>query len=217
MSLRQNPFEAVFAEHAGAIPVDFLRALALHESGFDPAVVNPQSKATGLFQITQVALDAYNDRQKTSHALAELTDPALSTRVAVDHIGRIQLAYARHPALQTDWQDRRFVELLVYGWNAGHNGVAGLVGKLEAGGLPVERITADAVRQLAARTSRSPYLASPSRVAWAKAVAASYFADGEGAAGPAVASVASMASAAAFLVGIGAIGLSAWLAEKARR
>jgi soluble lytic murein transglycosylase-like protein len=217
MRSRENPFEALFAEQAGSIPVGFLTALALHESGFDPNAVNPKSKATGLFQITQVALDAYNGRHKTTHALDELKDPALSTKVAVDHIGRILLAYARHPALQIDWQSRRFLELLVYGWNAGHNGVAGLVGKLEAGGLPAERITVETVRQLAAKTSRSPYLASPSRAAWARAVATSYLGESGEPSSPAVASVASMASAAVFLVGVGAIGLAAWLSEKARR
>ena len=211
---REIPFEALFAERAGSVPVPFLRALALHESGFNPQIVNPKSHATGLFQITATALESYNARNRTAHVLADLTDPTLSTEVAVDHIGRILAVYAEHPSLKTDWTSRRFVELLVFGWNAGHNGVAWLAGKLEARrGISPDRITVDTVRQLAGQISNSPYLSSGSRVVWAKAVTRTYFGDEPLPGGP---SLVSMAATGAFVLGLISLGVGAALADRGR-
>lgn len=217
MALRQGPFDVLFAEHAGSIPVEYLRALASNESGLDPHSVNPRSNATGLFQITQVALDAYNARHGPQYKLADLVDPTLNTTVAVDHIGRILLLYDEHPALKPDWSSRRFVELLTFGWNAGHNGVAWLVGKLEASGIPPDRITIDTVSQLAGQVTRNPNLTSLARVAWAKLVTRQFFGDQISGGGRGGSALASIAAAGAFVIGMGALAVSMALAEKARR
>lgn len=173
-SLSSSPFEALFVKYGGvsAIPVAYLRALAYRESGFRPDVVHPSSRATGLFQITKVALDTYNRRNRTAHALEQLKDPELNTRVAAQHLVSVIGAYRRHRSLQPDWQSRRWVELLTLGWNAGHNAIARLVAKMEASRIPLERITVDSVRQLAAASAGTgKYVAEPGRVAWSKSVA----------------------------------------------
>src|SRR5258708_31809918 len=94
---RPNPFDGLFAERAGEIPVPFLHALAEHESGFRPDEVNPKG-AFGLFQITQGALDGYNARHGTNHTATDILRPELNTEIAVDHIQRILALYAQHPA-----------------------------------------------------------------------------------------------------------------------
>lgn len=167
-----NKLDELFRRHAGSIPVSYLRALAYHESGFNPRIVNPKSNATGLFQITSVALADFNREQGTRHELTELTDPDLVTRVAVRHLGNVIKVYGSVASLKPDWTSRRFIELLTLGWNAGHNAVVRLVKSLEAQGIPQERVTVDTVGQLASKL-RVPYVSEPARLAWAKAVATS--------------------------------------------
>jgi hypothetical protein len=209
-SRRPSPFEALFAEHAGDLPVALLRALAFHESSFNPRDVNPAG-AFGLFQITRPALDGYNVRHGTTHEPADLLDPELNTTIAVDHLQRILATYAPHPALKADWASRRFVELLVFGWNAGHNGVVRIVGRMEATGLPPDRITIDTVSQLAAPGT---HLASPKNVGYAKAVARTYF--GETVTGGGGGPVASGGGVGTFLLGIGILGLTIAVAPRGR-
>jgi hypothetical protein len=162
--------DGLFARHAGPIPVPFLRALAYHESGFNPRNVNAKSNATGLFQITAVALADFNRQNGTKHGLADLVDAELATRVAVRHLGEILKLYATVSSLRPDWTSRRFLELLVFGWNSGHNGVARLAKALEAQGIGADRVTVDTVGQLAT-TTKVPYLSEPARISWAKTVA----------------------------------------------
>lgn len=209
---RPSPFDALFAELAGDLPVALLRALAQHESSFQPAEINPKG-AYGLFQITQGALDGYNARHETSYTPTDILTPELNTEIAVDHIHRILARYAEHPALKTDWADRRFVELLIFGWNVGHNGVAGIVGKLEAAGLPPARITIDTVSQLAAQVSHNANLSSVKHVAYARAVARTYFGDDVIDAGPRLASISGVVT---FLLGLGVLGLTIAVAPRGR-
>jgi len=216
--VRSSPFDALFTEHAGAdIPVGLLRALAYHESSFRPEEVNPAG-AFGLFQITRPALDDYNKRHGTSHTTAEILDPALNTTIAADHIRRILALYAQHSALATDWQSRRFVELLVWGWNVGHNGVAHIVGRMEAAGLPADRITVDTASQVAAQVSRNPNLSSAKHLAYAKAVARTFFGDAVSGGPPPVASGggASSGGLGTLLLGAGVLGLAVAVAPRGR-
>jgi membrane-bound lytic murein transglycosylase MltF len=215
-SRHPSPFEPLFAEHAGDLPVALLCALAFHESSFNPRDVNPAG-AYGLFQITRPALDGYNARHATNHEPADLLDPELNTTIAVDHLQRILATYAQHPALQTDWASRRFVELLVFGWNAGHNGVARIVARMEASGLSPDRITIDTVTQLAAPGT---HLASPKNVGYAKAVTRTYFGEtvtgGGGGAAGGEGPVASGRGIGTFLLGVGILGLTIAVAPRGR-
>jgi hypothetical protein len=165
-----NKLDDLFARNAGPIPVFYLRALAYHESGFNPQNVNPKSNATGLFQITSTALADFNKANGTNHGMAALVDPNLATQVAVRHLSAILKLYGAIPSLRPDWNSRRFVELLTFGWNSGHNGVARLAKMLEAQGVGGERVTVDTVGQLAGKL-KVPYLSEPARITWAKAVA----------------------------------------------
>ncbi len=176
-----HPFDPLFAKHAQAkaIPPAYMRALAYRESGFHPAIVHPQSHATGLFQITKVALDGYNQRSGSSLALAHLVDPDTNTRVAADHLAHVISVFNKHPALKPDWSSRRWVELLTLAWNAGHNALASIAAKLAAHGIPPERITVDAVNQVApAEGPLARFLADPARARWAKSVAALFLGGG---------------------------------------
>jgi hypothetical protein len=181
MAIQQSPFEPMFAKHASTfgIPHAYLRTLAYKESGFRPAVVHPRSRATGLFQITSIALNAFNQRNRSGLQLAHLVDPEINTRVAAEHLARVIDVYRSYRSLQPDWSSQRWVELLTLGWNAGHNAVAQIAGRLEAQRIPPERITVDTVSQVAATLGGSAvYVGDPARVAWAKSVAAMFLGKG---------------------------------------
>ncbi len=175
MALQTTGPGSVFARYAGVVPENYLRVLAYKESGFRPDVVHPQSKATGLFQITNVALQSFNQRNGTSFQLPQLVDPDLNTRVASQHLAGVINVYKKYPSLQPNWNSRRWLELLTLGWNAGHNAVASIVGRMEATGLPADRINADTVSQAAAAIGgKAKYVGNTSRVAWAKSVASKF-------------------------------------------
>lgn len=164
-------------KYAGAdLPPAYLRALVEYESGGNPRDVNPDSGAAGLLQITRGALRDYNEREATKFDATDLLDPDLNLAIGVALLRRIIDSYrTNHPdSLAPDWRSPRWVSLLTLGWNAGYSekaGVGAAVRKLEAAGVPPDRITADAVSQLAGRAEGlSRYLAMPSRVAWAKRV-----------------------------------------------
>lgn len=167
--------ESPFARYAGVVPENFLRILAFKESGFRPEVVHPKSHATGLFQITSTALNTFNQRNQTNVALAQLVDPDLNTRVASQHLAGVINVYKKYRSLQPDWTSRRWLELLTLGWNAGHNAIANIAKRMEAAGLPNERINIDTVRQAAeAVGGSSKYVADPARVSWSKSVASMF-------------------------------------------
>ncbi len=175
MALQTTGPGSVFARYAGVVPENYLRVLAYKESGFRPDVVHPQSKATGLFQITNTALSSFNQRNATSLQLPQLVDPDINTQVASQHLAGVINVYKKYRALQPDWNNRRWLELLTLGWNAGHNAVAQIVGRMEATGLPVDRINVDTVSQAAAAIGgKAKYVGDSARVAWSKSVAAKF-------------------------------------------
>jgi hypothetical protein len=167
--------ESPFARYSGVVPENFLRILAFKESGFRPEVVHPKSHATGLFQITSTALNTFNQRNNTKVGLAQLVDPDLNTRVASQHLAGVINVYKKYRSLQPDWTSRRWLELLTLGWNAGHNAIANIAGRMEAAGIPNERINIDTIRQTAESVGgSSKYVADPARVSWSKSVAAMF-------------------------------------------
>ena len=167
--------ESPFARYAGVVPENFLRILAFKESGFRPEVVHPKSHATGLFQITSTALNTFNQRNRSNVGLAQLVDPDLNTRVASQHLAGVIKVYKKYRSLQPDWTSRRWLELLTLGWNAGHNAIANIAGRMEAAGIPNERINIVTIRQTAESVGgSSKYVADPARVSWSKSVAAMF-------------------------------------------
>jgi len=102
--------EKLLADMAAGIPTGYLAAIAEAESSFDPKIIN--GKAVGLFQITPPVLADYNRLHRTAYQPADLLDPILNTRIAVEHIHRIIDVYSTLPALRPDWADRRWVALL---------------------------------------------------------------------------------------------------------
>ena len=175
MPLQTTGPGSVFAKYSGVVPENYLRVLAYKESGFRPDVVHPQSKATGLFQITNTALSSFNQRNATSLQLPQLVDPELNTQVASQHLAGVINVYKKYRSLQPDWNSRRWLELLTLGWNAGHNAVASIAARMEATGLPIDRINVDTVSQAAAAIGgKAKYVGDAARVAWSKSVAGKF-------------------------------------------
>jgi len=171
-----NPFQKLFAEMAAGIPPGYLSALAQNESSFDPKAVT--GHAVGLFQITPVVLKDYNASHGTNHARADLFDPVLNTRIALEHIHRIVDLYSTIPALRPDWASRRWLELLTLGWNAGHSAVAKVVRQMKQAGVPPERTTIDTVHAAAVAIRYPGHLADEKHVRFARKVVAAYLPGG---------------------------------------
>jgi hypothetical protein len=207
--MAQGPLLALFEQYApSGVPQKYLYALASRESSLDPSLVNPKSRATGLFQITGTVVRDYNAHHGTAYTLDDLVNPELATVLATWLISRIVKVLAKHPSTRPDFTSRRFVELVTFAWNSGHNGVARLVGILEENGIPDYRITVDAIREAAIAAKAGPYLSDPNRVAWAKSVAALYLDDRQRLLLASAAGVSGMAPAAA-AVGLAALAVTA--------
>jgi hypothetical protein len=198
-----NPFQKLLIEMAAGVPPRYLAAVAHEESGFDPKVVN--GGATGLFQITPVVLKDYNTHHETNYQQSDLVDPILNTRIAVEHLHRILDLYSTIPALHpADWTDRRWVELLTLGWNAGPNGVARVVQEMSRAGVPPERTTVDTVHTAALAMGNRGHLKDEKHVRFARKIAARFLGDPEPVPGV---SGGGAGAAVAFLAPIGALAL----------
>jgi hypothetical protein len=80
------------------------------------------------------------------------------------------------PNLREDWNNRRFVELLTFGWNAGYSergGVGRVARFLERQGQHNE-ITIDSIHAAARDAGASRHLSNPKKVSWCKGVVALY-------------------------------------------
>jgi hypothetical protein len=170
-------FDALFQRYAGGLPVDFLRALASRESGLNPG--ERSGPAWGLMQIVEVVRQDFNRRHGTRYTRKHLLDPAINVAIATDLLRLIVAGYARNhadiPNLRTDWRNPRFVELVVFGWNAGFSeggGVGRVVRHLKARGL--RDITIDTVYQHARAAGASRHLSNEAKVRWCKGVTALY-------------------------------------------
>jgi hypothetical protein len=166
--------DEMFEDLAEGLPPAFLRALAYRESGLDPTRVNPRSHATGLFQLTAPVIVDYNRATSGTLALEDVKDPVLATKIAVFHINRIIGLWKPIPALAADFGDRRFVELLVLGWNAGPAAVLKVARRLTQIGVEPARITAATVNEAARALAPGSWIAQPDRLAFAKLVATTF-------------------------------------------
>jgi hypothetical protein len=228
-------FDALFEKYAdGEVPVDYLRTLSYSESRLNPNDVTTSSNAVGLFQVVYVVLKDWNKANGTNYTAADLKDPDLNSKIGVSLIRRIVQSYKKnHPkTLSPNWDDRRYVELLTMGFNAGYSeggGVGRLVGLMEKDGMAPEAITADAVVAKAKSDDLPPNLTKSARyiaqrgTAYPKAVATRYFA--ERGITPADRATSSWTEKSAmvkaessssgngkwWLVGIGAVGIGSWL------
>jgi hypothetical protein len=173
-----NPFQKLLTEMAAGIPPGYLSALAQSESSFNPRAVT--GHAVGLFQITPVVLNDYNASRGTGHTRADLFDPVLNTRIAVDHIHRIVDLYSTIPALRPDWASRRWLELLTLGWNAGHSAVAKMARQMKQAGVSSERTTIDTVHDAAVALQYPGHLADEKHVRFARKVVTAYLREGAG-------------------------------------
>jgi len=171
LTVLSTAFDSIFAAHAGALPVAFLRSLAWRESSMRPTLHT--GPAVGLLQIVPILQKEWNRRTGQSVTQEDLKNPDLNTKIASDLLNRIISGYSKigAPNLRANWQNPEFVKLLVAGWNSGYSDAAG-VGKvarwLMQNGLPV---THDNVFRYAAQAGGVQWLQMPSRQSWQKSVA----------------------------------------------
>jgi hypothetical protein len=170
-------FDNVFAAHGQGLPVPYLRALALRESGMNPT--DAKGNGWGLISVVEVVRRDFNERQHTTYSRQDLRDPAISVTIAATALATIIASYARnHPRIvnmQADWSNPRFVELLTFGWNAGWSeraGVGRVARYLEQRGIT--DITIDNVHQAARAAGASEHLSNPAKVKWCKSVVRQY-------------------------------------------
>lgn len=173
----RRAFDPIFARYGHGLPVAYLRALAKRESNLNPREAD--DPAWGLLQVIEVVRNDHNKRHGTSYSRRDLLDPVVNTTIATDTLRRIVTSYgANHPRvanMQEDWTNRRFVELVTFGWNAGYSQAAGVgrvAGFLEA--LAITDITIDTIHKHAAAAGASKHLRYPAKVRWSKSVAALY-------------------------------------------
>ena len=176
--------DAVVLDHAKLAPPALVRSVIENESSGDPDNVNPKSGATGLMQIVRSVLKDYNLAHGETWTMEDMKDPDKNLTVGVDHLERIAKSLSRnHPSLPLDFGSRRFVELVILGWVNGYSeagGVGNVVGKMEAAGVPADKITADSVAEMAPGVLPNTRFSAemPAKVKWAKKVANDYFRGG---------------------------------------
>jgi hypothetical protein len=170
-------FDWIFEQHRGDIPIEYLRALAMSESGMQAG--SQSGPARGLLQIIEVVRRDYNRAEGTAHQRADLLDPAVNVAVGTWLLRRIIDSYERRhpdtPNFRADWHNPRFVELVTFGWNAGWSeagGVGRVARYLENSGQT--DITIDLIHLYARAAGASRHLSRADKVAWSKKVAALY-------------------------------------------
>jgi len=173
-------YDDVYRQHCPSIPVEYLRALAKKESDNNPR--ESTGGAWGLLQVVQDILEEYNQRYGTSYTLSDRLDPVVSVRMACYAFGQIIEWFDLHHQVAFEggfnWANLRHVNLLTFAWNAGWSesrGVAGVIGYLEAAGVPGDSITIDLVRRTAERlTWTSEHVKRQDKVDWCKKVTLLY-------------------------------------------
>lgn len=173
-------FDPIFREHAGVMPVAYLRALAKRESNMDPK--EQSGPAWGLMQVVEVVRRDFNKRHGTDYPRTDLHDPETNVRMATWLLHVIIASYRRNhsgvPNMLMDWPNPRFVELLTAGWNAGWSERAGLgrvVRYLEKQGKT--DITIDDVYENAKAAGAVRFLSERARWKWWKSVARLYMSE----------------------------------------
>lgn len=156
-----TPLDTIYREECSGIPVEYLQALAHQESRTNPKEM--KDACWGLLQVCPTVLTSYNKRFGTSYQMGvEMLEARLNVRVACELIGRIPGFYvSQHPAAFPggfSWSNRRHVDLLTQGWNAGWSesrGVSGAIGLLLDWGYSADQITAAAIAK-ASKDGRFP-------------------------------------------------------------
>ncbi len=172
-------FDPVFETYRGSIPIEFLRALATRESGMDP--VERKGPAWGLMQIIEAVRLDYNRAHKTRYTREHLLDPRVNVAICCWLLRTIIKSYEKNhvdvPNLRVDWTNRRWLELLVFGWNAGYSergGVGKVARYLKTHGLPVHL---DNVHLYADFAGASRHLQRRDKRDWSKSVVELYLAE----------------------------------------
>lgn len=177
-------FDHLFTKYAGKIPPEFLRETSRRESGWDPTAHAKSKKypgtdiARGLLQITRVTLADYNANHGTSYTWDDMFDPEINVKVGAASAAAIVAAYASSgiAGLKPDWNDPRWVALLIYGWSAGYSRTSGVIYVAKALAAKGEPITVDTVQQAAIVMPKAhDQLRLDKKVTWAKNSAALYF------------------------------------------
>jgi len=170
-------FDPILDRYRGETPIEYLRALAMRESGMNPA--QRSGPAWGLLQIIEVVRADYNKAHRTHYTRTQLLDPAVNVAIATWLLGVIVESYRRNhtdvPNLRADWSNRRFVELLTFGWNAGwteKGGVGAVARWLKRKGA--RDLDLDLVHAHARDAKASRHLSSAAKVRWCKGVVALY-------------------------------------------
>lgn len=170
-------FDRIFDMYRESIPIEFLRALAKRESNLNPEESN--GPAWGLMQIVEVVRKDYNQAHGTRYTRRDLLDPAINVAIACWLLRFIIAQYAKHqdgvPSLRADWSNPRFVELLVFGWNAGFSasgGVLKVVRYLKERG--VTDITIDVVFKHARAAGAVRHVSNATKLRWCKSVVRLY-------------------------------------------
>lgn len=169
-------FDPIFETYRAGIPIAYLRALAMRESGMNPR--ERSGPAWGLMQITEVVRHEYNRLTRTAYAREHLLDPAVNIAIGCWLLRQIIASYKRHhpntPSLHTNWTNQTFIELLTCGWNAGFSEQAG-VGRvaryLEQRSI---NVTIDTVHRHASAAGGIRHLSEPARFRWWRSVAELY-------------------------------------------
>lgn len=179
IELAPRTYDDVFAGSGRALPVPYLRALALHESDMRPRLAD--GPAWGLMQVIEVVREDFNRRERGNFTRADLLDAAVNVTIAASTLALIAKSYAaNHPSspnMQANWRNPQFVALLTFGWNAGwseRGGVGRVASFLEQRGADV---TINSVFDAAKASGASPHLANPMKLAFAKQVTRQYFAE----------------------------------------
>lgn len=175
-------FDPVFRRHCPGIPVPYLRALAKHESDFDPSEAS--GPAHGLLQVTEKVRLGFNERFGTAHSRADLLSPSVNAEIACDLIARIARVLPKnHPVAlpRVAWLDPRFVGIVTLAWNAGFSEASGMgfvLGKMERAGLKPSQITIDSVHDFALGipNPKARFLKIPGRLEFARRVTDDYMA-----------------------------------------
>jgi hypothetical protein len=172
-------FDPIFARYAGALPVNYLRALAKRESN-----LNPQSGGGTYWGLLQVGytnvLPSYNKRRGTSYTKEDLFDAEINVKIAADLLNRIVKAYAKHPDpnMRANWHNPEFVALVTAGWNSGYSEAAGVghvASYLEGRGIPVTHAN---VFKYAGAAGGTKHLQNPKKQAWQQTVVRLFYEEG---------------------------------------
>jgi hypothetical protein len=170
-------FDPIFERYRGHIPIEYLRALAMQESGMNPRASS--GPAHGLLQITEVVRADFNRAHGTTITRAQLFDPDANVRIATWLVRFIVDSYHRHhadvPNMRPDWSNPRFAELVTFGWGAGPSeagGVGRVVGYLERKGA--REIDLDLVHEHARAAGAHAHLSNPAKARWSRGVVALY-------------------------------------------